>query len=69
VNLHNVEHDFAVATLKATKQNVTLTVGKPMYTELDGDVPLPPPPANTGSDCLRSIRAVDKLTINHQINH
>jgi hypothetical protein len=36
VNLENVDHETAVATLKATKQNVKLVIGRPAYSEVDG---------------------------------
>jgi len=31
VNLENIEHDFAVSTLKATKQQVRLLIGRQSY--------------------------------------
>jgi len=36
VNLENVEHDFAVSTLKATKQQVRLLIGRQSYSVGDG---------------------------------
>jgi len=36
VNLENIDHDFAVATLKATKQRVRLLVGRQSYNAVDG---------------------------------
>jgi len=36
VNLENVQHDFAVATLKATKQQVQLLIGRQSYSATAG---------------------------------
>jgi len=53
VNLENVDHETAVATLKATKQQVKLVVGRPPYSAVDGPIVAPsvasvPAPAARG---------------------
>lgn len=45
VNLENVDHETAVATLKATKQQVKLVVGRPAYSAVDGLMVAPPMPS------------------------
>ena len=36
MNMENIDHDFAVATLKATKQQVRLLIGRQSYSTVDG---------------------------------
>jgi len=40
VNLENIEHDFAVSTLKATKQQVRLLIGRQSYSAVGGGGPI-----------------------------
>jgi len=39
VNLENIDHDFAVSTLKATKQQVRLLIGRQSYSPAGGQQP------------------------------
>jgi len=54
VNLESIDHDFAVATLKATKQQVRLLIGRQSYSNVDG------PPAQP----VTTAQPTQGLTIN-----
>uniref|UniRef100_T1J4T3 Uncharacterized protein n=1 Tax=Strigamia maritima TaxID=126957 RepID=T1J4T3_STRMM len=67
-NLENVNHETAVATLKATTDTVVLLVAKPVY--LNDSSPLPPPPLlkdDMLSDVMPSVRT--EAPSHHEVDH